>query len=134
MDNIISICHENKIHQFACELEHTTNEERKDKLRTILYQLKNDQTEQPLNKARKELDNMCIKMTENQFKKTWNRLTSDQKKTQIRKYYETNISDEETRRPEIDKVLKILEDKQLKPKMINYDPQEGKIIEIKLKS
>ena len=72
MDNIISICHENKIHQFACELEHTTNEERKDKLRTILYQLKNDQTEQPLNKARKELDNMCIKMTENQFKKTWN--------------------------------------------------------------
>lgn len=117
IDNIVR---ENKIFRVAAELEHTNNAERKTLFREILRQLQSRENEIQ-EKARENVNAVCSRLTENQFKKTWNRLTTEQKEEQIKRFFQKD--DEE----ECEKIMKMLHDGKLKIKMVEYDKKLGKI-------
>jgi hypothetical protein len=149
---IDDIARENTIGRFASELEYlllckkakesvksklsdtsdssdTDNLKRINDLREILKQLRNKNDEKS-KKAREDLDKLCVKLREQQYKKVWHRLLPEQKKDQIEKFFKETIEDETERNNKIDKVMHMLEDGKLKQKMINYNKHAGKIVEI----
>jgi hypothetical protein len=118
IDNIVR---ENKIFRIAAEFEHTDNAERKILFREILRQLQSRETEIQ-ERARENVNAVCSRLTESQFKKTWQRLTIEQKEEQINRFFKDGSDDEES-----EKILKMLHEGKLKIKMVEYDKKLGKI-------
>jgi hypothetical protein len=130
---IDNINRENRIYKFTSELEYLLtnnhNSERIPLLREILKILQNNNDDKEL-KARENITNLCNKLTENQLKKKWVRLTLDYKIDQIKKYCLEKFENNEERVKIQEKILKLLEEGKLKQNLIEYNEKIGKIINI----
>lgn len=132
IDNKIDfIIKDNKICRFAIELQYTVDEERKQVLKDILQSYKtNPVVISDSEKAKQQIDLLCDRLEQNALKRKWSKLTSDQKVERIRVYLASSITDEEEREKQFRNLKSLLESKKLKAMYINYDVEEGCIVDI----
>lgn len=122
---------DNKIFRFAIELQHTTDEDRKQLLKEILQSYQTSQTAIPDHeKAKQKLDILYDKFDENALKRKWHKLTDDQKIDRIKVFLLATIQNEIEREQHFKTLQALLEAKKLKPIHIDYDTTTGKIIAI----
>ena len=132
LSKIDDIILENKIYRFASELQHTANEDRKNDLHKILNLLQNkpDKKKPEIKSAKTKLTEIYSEMDAILLKKKWIKLSDMQKKNRITDFVKKNYNGEILQQDAIDKFFKMLDDGELKPKMVEYNNSEGFIISI----
>lgn len=122
---IDQLVRENMIHRFASELQNTTGEERKEQIREILRITQRSEKDpmEAKNKLLKIYSNIDTEL----LKRKWTKLSDLQKKDRLREYAKRTIVDEKKRKKVENKIIKMLNDKTLKQKQVNYDNVIGQI-------
>ena len=125
---IENIRRDNHIFRILSESEETTNEIRKKELLSILkkYQLHTDN----ISKAREGINNMRENALCGQLRRPWIRLSEEHKMKQLLIYLTDKIPDEIMRKQELEKYVLLINTKKLKSKNVEYDVDNGKIINI----
>uniref|UniRef100_A0A6C0EB89 Uncharacterized protein n=1 Tax=viral metagenome TaxID=1070528 RepID=A0A6C0EB89_9ZZZZ len=123
MDSIYDIIRQNKLNRFSSELQHTTDAKRKEIIKAII-------NKNQVKKTVAEQYNEKLKVAEqSQLKKEFFRLKSFQKEEVIKKYLEEKMKDNVDEG--VKTLMKLLEDKKVKPKDVDYDMENAKILSIK---
>lgn len=120
-----------EIEYYEKQIKENNNQEIKERLTYLNNIIKHYQDEKE-----NKLDNNINKILEEktndnlikEYKKTWGRMNINYKRIKINEFCDENKIDTETR----NKYLKLLEEKQLKTKNVNYDSEKMKIKEIKI--
>lgn len=119
---IDDIVRDNYIFRFASELQQTSDEERKDAIRSIInkIQYNNPQSSQD------KLSSICNNIDEFLLKKTWGRLNIEQKINRIKFYMEGKDDDAQ-------EIIDMLKNGTLKNSDVDYDKTSGCIKSIQTK-
>lgn len=129
-DQIDDIIRENKIHRFLLELQHTKCLERKEHVKQILnslqYNFKN------INEGKNKMDELQKEMCDSALKKSWARLSHDQRNDRINEFVNRTIKDKNIKNMMLDKFIDMLENGELKNNYVIYDKEIGSIESIEL--
>ena len=122
----------NKINRFASELSHTEDEERKKDINSIMNLLqgiteetKEIDTKNKMNEMYKDIDDFTLK-------KSWTKLTKDQKKNRIQNYFLNNKENKENDELTLKNILELFTNGKITKKNISYNVKDGEILEISL--
>lgn len=123
INDIIRQC---KIRRFACELQNSMNDERKEMLKTILRIYDNSRTtdEEEIQK----LQDKCDEYTNAVLKNKWTKLTREQKENRVNEYFSRKNYDKEMRK----KIKNLMDEKKITSKNIEYDMEKCQIENIKI--
>lgn len=126
-NHIDGIIRDNTLYRFACELQNTTDEGRKEHIKQIINQLEgvNEMTyEDKIKNKKKNLFEQIDKFT---LHSNWTKLTQVQQRERVSSYLKTASKDKK----KIESVLKLFDDGKIKKSSILYDKEKGHITEIK---
>jgi hypothetical protein len=128
-NQIDDIIKEHTNYRFATELQYTTNETRKEILRSIL-QIQQGKPILVKDDARTKLNKIYDEIDKNALKKNWVKLTTTQKQERIKEFVKRSVKDTKLSEQMELKLLKMLDDGKLKRTFIDYDTLNGSIISI----
>lgn len=129
-DNFIDeIIKENKIHRFACELQYTTDTDRRNIINEIIRfsQIETQETLDP----RTKLDNITSNIDSKSMKQSWGKLDVYYKINRMETYLNKTIEDKTNRKKLLKQLTEMLENGKLKTsKEIDYNKELGEIVSI----
>jgi hypothetical protein len=120
----------NQIYRFASELSHTTENDRKQALKTITNNLQKKPVD-PTDNARNKLTKMFSDVDIELLKRPWNKIPDLHKESKITEYVNDKYKDNENKTDILTLLLEVLGKGQLKTiKQVEYDRKQSKITNI----